>query len=117
VLAVPAELARDQPRVALDERAGFQPEPADRARRQVADEYVRPGDQRVERGPPVTGLQVERDRLLGPVEPDEPAGKSVTGRVVVVPGEVPAAGAFDLDDAGAEVGQVPGGERRGDGLL
>lgn len=32
-------------------------------------------------------------------------------------GEVPLAHALNLDDAGAEVGEVPGGERRGDRLL
>lgn len=37
--------------------------------------------------------------------------------MVVVPGEVALARPLDLDDASAEVSQVPGGERTGDGLF
>jgi hypothetical protein len=61
-------------------------------------------------------LEVERDGLLGAVEPDEVARQPVHGGVVV-PGEVSPAGSLDLDDAGAEIGELAGRERRGDGLL
>lgn len=39
------------------------------------------------------------------------------GSGVVTAGEVTAVRALDLDDPGAEVGELPGGERGGDGLL
>ena len=38
-------------------------------------------------------------------------------RRVVVPREVAAVRALDLDDAGAEIGELPRRERRGNGLL
>jgi hypothetical protein len=38
-------------------------------------------------------------------------------RLVVATGEVAGIGAFDLDDIGAEVGEVPGSERGGDGVF
>jgi hypothetical protein len=37
--------------------------------------------------------------------------------LVVAPGEVPDSGALDLYDPGAEVCELTGGERGGDGLL
>jgi hypothetical protein len=38
-------------------------------------------------------------------------------RPVIAAGEVASARSLDLDHARAEVGELPGGERRGDGLL
>src|SRR5439155_12987930 len=61
-------------------------------------------------------LDVELDRLLAPVEPDEHARQAGHLRVVVA-GEVAGGGPLDLDDPGAEVGQLPGGERRRHRLL
>ena len=37
--------------------------------------------------------------------------------VVVAAREVASVESLDLDDAGTEIGQVPGGQRGGDGLL
>lgn len=39
------------------------------------------------------------------------------GRGVVATGEVPAVDPLDLDDPGAEIGELTGGEGRGDGLF
>ena len=117
VLAVAAQLARHQPWVTGHQPVGFQAEAPDRGGSQVADEHVGPRDERVECLPPRAGLQVEDHRLLGPVQPDEPAGESVAGGAVVVAGEVAAAGAFDLDDPRAKIGQVPRGKRSGHRLL
>jgi hypothetical protein len=79
-------------------------------------EHVRAAEQLVQ--DPLSGglLDVERQRLLRPVQPHEVAGLAQHGGVVV-PGEVAAFGALDLDHAGAEVGELAGRVGRGDGLL
>src|SRR5699024_7001850 len=60
--------------------------------------------------------EVERQTLLVAVDPHEMAGEPVDRRVVSA-GEVTDFWTFDLDDSGAEVGQLPGGEWSSDGLL
>jgi hypothetical protein len=61
-------------------------------------------------------LEVEGDRLLAAVRPDEVRGQSVDGGVVG-PREVTAVRALHLDHAGAEIGELTGGEGRGDRLF
>ena len=61
-------------------------------------------------------LHVEREAFLGAVGPDE-VRRQAAHAFVVAAGEVAGAGAFDLDDAGAEVGELAGGEGRGDRVL
>ena len=61
-------------------------------------------------------LEIEGERLLAPVEPDE-IGREALDRGVVGAGEVAPAGPLDLDDFGAEIGQMPGAERSGNGLF
>ena len=61
-------------------------------------------------------LDVERQALLRAVGPDEVRGQAAHA-LVVAAREVADAGTLDLDDAGAEVGELAGGERRGDGVL
>src|SRR5690606_13802888 len=61
-------------------------------------------------------LEIHRKRLLAPVEPHE-VGSGPVHRVVVAASEISAVHPFDLDHPGAQVGQVAGGQRCGDGLL
>ena len=61
-------------------------------------------------------LDVERQALLRAVGPDEVRGQAAHARVVAAR-EVADAGALDLDDAGAEVGELARRERRGDRVL
>ena len=61
-------------------------------------------------------LDVERQAFLGAVGPDEVRGEAAHARVVAA-GEVADAGTLDLDDAGAEVGELARRERRGDRVL
>jgi len=70
---------------------------------EVLYEDIRPGDQCLDGPLAGIGLQVEGDRLLGPVEPDEVRGHPLD-RLVIVAGEVARAGALHLDDPGAQVG-------------
>jgi hypothetical protein len=80
---------------------------------------VRPARGRVHRlrrhGGPVAGRPASV-RLLAAVEPHEVRCEAVHNAVVVA-GEVAVTRSFDLDDAGAKVGEVAGGERAGDSLF
>jgi hypothetical protein len=67
-------------------------------------------------GPARAGLQVQGQRLLAAVEPDEVAGQALD-RLVVVPGEVASPRPLDLDDPRSQVGELTGGKRRSDRLL
>ena len=60
-------------------------------------------------------LDVEDDRFLAAVEPDEPGALAIH-HMIVKPREI-ALRPLDLDDARARVGEPAGGEGRGDGLL
>ena len=83
--------------------------------RQALTEDVGPGDHRAEQRPVGRVLDVKDDGLLAPVQPDEVRGLPVHGPVVAAR-EV-TAGPLDLDDPRAQVGELPGGERRGDRLF
>ena len=80
-------------------------EPLDSARTEVVQEDIRTGQQTPEDVAAALGLQIDRDRLLAAVEPDEMAGESAD-RMVVAAGEVTAVDALELDHPGAEVGEV-----------
>ena len=116
VRGVPGDVADDELRVPGPQGRRRQPHPVRRPGRQVLHEHVGPADQRGQRGPARGRLEVKRDRLLAPVEPDEVAGQALDGAVVGA-GEVAAARALDLDDPRAEVGQLAGGVRGRDRLL
>jgi hypothetical protein len=73
------------------------------------------GGNRAEQRPVGRVLDVEHDGLLAPVQPDKVRRLPEHGPVVAA-GEVTAR-PFDLDDPRAQVGELPGGERRGDRLL
>ena len=93
-----------------------EPEPCGRSGGEVLDEHVGPLQQRVEHARDPRILEIERNALLAPVEPDEIARLAVH-RSVVRAGEVARARPLDLDDPRPEVGELPGGERRRDRLL
>jgi hypothetical protein len=61
-------------------------------------------------------LEVEGEAALAAVEPGEP-GRAAVDDAVVIAGKVAFAAPFDLDNIGAEVGEVASAERRRDGLL
>ena len=76
----------------------------------------RPATSRRTTSSPRGSFEVEGEGLLAPVAPHEVRGETAGGGVVAAR-EVAAVDPLDLDDAGAEVGELPGGERRGDGLF
>jgi hypothetical protein len=97
-------------------RAGVETEPVDRSRRQVVHEDIRAGEQPLDDAARGRLLEIERQRLLRAIEPDEIAGQPLDGGVVVT-GEIAALGALDLDHARAEIGELARRERRRHGLL
>lgn len=106
----------NEPGIDLAQRVGAQAEPFGGAGGQVLDEHIGGLGERLDRGKPLLGFEVEGDGFLAPVQPDEMAGHALD-RFVVAAGEVTDPGPLDLDDAGAEIGELTGGERRGDGLF
>src|SRR3954471_11286715 len=116
VAAVAGDRDVDEAGVDGSERFGAEPEPLGRARGEVLDEHVGPAHQGRNGRPAVLALEVERYRLLRPVEPDEVARQPADG-LVVAAGEIAGAGTLDLDHSGSEISQLTRRERRGDGLL
>src|SRR3954452_20416468 len=64
-------------------------------------------------------FEVERDRFLAAIAPDEVRGEATwpIDDVVVVTGEVTAVGVLHLDDPSTEVREHTRAHRRGDGLF
>ena len=83
---------------------------------EILDEDVGTVDQTAHDRTALRGLEVDRDRLLAAVEPDEMRPGAVHD-VVVTAREVAAVDAFHLDHPRAEVGEIAGGQRRCNRLL
>jgi hypothetical protein len=95
---------------------GTDSEPVDRSGSEVLDDDVGFADERPQDLLRFRVLEVERDRFLAPVEPDEVGGEAMDRRVVGT-GKIAAARALDLDHARAEVAEVARAERTGHCLL
>ncbi len=93
-----------------------QAEPLRRAGGEVLHEDVGLLHQSVEHRLRTRMLHVEREALLGAVDPDEMRGLSLH-RAVVAARRVAAAGPLDLDDARAQLRQLARAERARDDLL
>jgi hypothetical protein len=115
LLPVARDRADDQTRVLLPQVLDGEAEACERARRQVLDEDVGLGQHALEQRLVPGLLQVETQRLLAPVEPDE-IGAVAVHQPVIAAREV-ALGALDLHHARAGVGQAARGVGRGHGLF
>ncbi len=115
-LAVAGDAHDDQPGVGGPQLCGAEAEAGGGARRQVLHYHVGARREARQRLAAQGVLEVESHRLLVPVGPDE-IGAHPVDHVVVAAGEVAAGAVLHLDDPGAEVAQVAGADRRGDGLL
>ena len=113
VIAVARDVDRDQPLVLGAHRGRAEARALGRAGRQVLDQHVGLADQAMQQREVVGLLEVEHDRLLAAVQPDEIAREPVD--VAVVAAREIAFRPLDLDDARAGVGQprraVGGGHR------
>jgi hypothetical protein len=116
IWAVAGDRAVDQPLPARPQRRRAEAEPLGPAGGQVLHEHVRPVDEPAQQRPAGVVLEVENDGLLAPVQPHEIGRLAVYG-LVVATREVAPVRPFDLDYPRAEVGELPGGEGGGDGLL
>ena len=85
------------------------------ARPQVMDEYIGASDHRVEQREIVAAPQIETDRFLAAVQPDE-ISTLTTDNPIVAARKV-SLGRLDLHHPRAEVSEPAGAERCGDGLL
>src|SRR5215208_7997924 len=115
-LAVARDGAVHQPRVLSPQLFCAEAESCGCTRGEILDEDVGPSHEAMQ---DLFGLvlpQIQGQRLLGAVEPDEVAGHA-HDRFVVTPGEVPYAGTLDLYNSRAEIGELAGGEGGGDRLL
>ena len=92
-----------------------EPEPPGGPGRGVLHEDVGPGHEPAQRPLRLVSLEVEGEGLLGAVQPDEVAGHALH-RLVVAASEVAHPRTLDLYDAGAEVGELAGGEAGRDRL-
>ena len=101
--AVAADVATDQARIARAHLGAAYARARSRAGCQVLDEDVRPANHVAQDREIVGRLDVQLDRFLAPVEPDE-IGALALGDGVVAAREV-AARALDLDHPGARVGE------------
>ncbi|MNY51822.1 hypothetical protein D3C86_1874440 [compost metagenome] len=86
------------------------------ARREVLHQHVGLPQQLVQHRLRLGVLEVQGQALLGAVGPDEMRGHAAHA-LVVATGEIAGAWALDLDHAGAQVGQLAGAERRGNGVF
>jgi hypothetical protein len=77
------------------------------ARREILHDDVGPLDETAEYPGAALGLQIDRERLLVAVRPDEMRCLAERGRIVGA-GEVAAPHVLDLDDAGAEITEAAG---------
>ena len=114
-LAVAGDVAGDQARVLLAQRVRTEAETLGGAGREVLNEHVGTGQEALHARAIALLAQVEGDRLLAAVDPDEVGGLAVH-RVVVVAGEI-AIAPLDLDDARAGIGQAAAAVGRGHRVL
>ena len=113
---VTAEAARDQPWISAAELRRSQPETIRCSRRQILHEHVGAAEQAREHVSRLVALQIERQRFLPSIQPDEMTRQPAHRRVVRA-GEVARAGALDFDHARAEIGQLTRRKRDGNRLL
>ena len=117
VVAIAGDRAGDQPGKALPQFGHVEAQSRDDAGREVLDEHVGLADQHRQALPVGRILQVQPDRFLATVQPDE-IGALAMDETVVAAGEV-ALRAFDLQDPRPGIGQPPrhvgGGDRLFDG--
>src|SRR5690606_18987960 len=104
----------DDPGVEFPDLLVSEPEPSHRAGQEVLDDDIGAGDEIACLLESFVGGQVDGHRLLVAVHTEE------VGRLVAdpgrspVPGVVPEAGSFDLDDLRPEVGEQHGGVGAGE---
>ena len=113
-LAIGRHPGDDQPRVDRLQCVGTKPPAFERAGLEIFDQHIGLGGETFQRLGPVRGAQVELDRALvaALAEPDQ--GVAAVGPGAEAADRVADAGKFDLDDIGAEFGEIGGAIGPGD---
>jgi len=93
-----------------------QPQPLRRPRREILDEHVGLGDQFGQNVLRLGMFDIQRQAVLGAVQPDE-IGRLTFDGLVIVARKIADLGPFDLDHPRTEVSELAGAERRGNGLF
>ncbi len=114
--SIAGHVADDEAGMAVSENGWCGPEPLGGARRKVLHEHIRARQEAREHLRALRPLEIERERLLRSIQPDEVAREALDAGVVSAR-EIAAVGPLDLDDTRAEVGKLPRRKRRSDGLL
>ena len=114
--SITGKRADNQLRITRPEMAGTRPETIRRARGKILDEDVRAIEQPRQDLRAFRSFEIQRQRFLRAIQPDEIARHPSDGRVVAA-SEVAAIGPLDFDDAGAQVGKVTRRQWRRDSLL
>ena len=104
-VAVAGDIADDERRIGLPQSVRSERQPCRGAGRKVLDEYVGARQQPRQDLFRLRLLEIQRQRLLRAVQPDEMT-RHALDRCVVRTGEVSSARALDLDHTRAEVSQV-----------
>jgi hypothetical protein len=115
-VAVSGDIAHDEPRMLRQQRIRREAEALRGARREVLNENVCASHEPRKDLCGVRVLHIERQAFLRAVEPHEISRLSFDG-LVVIAREIADCRALDLDHSSAQVRELAGGERRGDGLL
>src|SRR3546814_8473204 len=76
---------------------------------QVLEQHVGSGEEPVQRRPALRAAEVQRDAALAGIVGGEVAADAAELRMPAT--RILAAGRFDLDDLGAEIGEIPAAER------
>ena len=117
VVAIARDVADDEVGPAALQRSPRHPQPRCRAGRQVVHHAVGlVGDELDQQCGRAWMLDVQRLAFLAAVGPHEVRSQAAH-TLVVAACKVTRAGAFDLDHARTQVGQLAGGERRRDGVF
>ena len=112
VLAVAADAGDDEARVHRVQRVRAEAVALELAGAEILHQRIGLGDELLELRLPVRAFEVERDRELVAAMHAEPDGVAIDRRAPAA--HRVALGRLHLDHLGAEIGQQPGGEGRGD---
>src|SRR5438309_11539633 len=115
IIAIARDRAADQARIILAQPRQREPELVHRAWLEVLYQDVCAGDQRLQARASVYGGEIDNDRVLAAIEPDEVAALALCRRVIAA--RKVAFRTFHLDHMRAGIRQPRAAERRCNRLL
>ena len=116
IRAIAGYIARDQPWVSVAQRIIRQAHAFRCTGCQVLDQHVRLGQKLMQDVQSLILFQIQTQAFFGSVDPDK-MGCHPLGPRVITAGKVPNFWAFNLDHTRAQIGQLPRGKGRCDGMF